>query len=282
MAAPAAPLAAQEVASPPSQGDVPNISRDAPECVTGHVGAQPVKVCLYADGTAIAWRSGGSEPLSLGLKPPGAQSWIFDQAVTNAACNGGDQSLSDALQLACTQLDEDPGTKPANPAAPSVGSAPGATTTTAPPSTTPAPNAGPTDGQTYQTRNGLRTATQLHDELVAAGYGGPWDVDSMLSAYNRVTISQSAATPLPPQPVAAPARHDYSGDCQAFTNSLPNRINNKIALLSNITNNCLFYANRDGSAGLGCFENVTQREFADAIIYSVSDFDSRYHDCLGH
>jgi hypothetical protein len=43
----------------------------------------------------------------------------------------------------------------------------------------------------YQTSNGARTAGQLRDELGIAGYGGPWDVESMLAAYARAT-----ATPL--------------------------------------------------------------------------------------
>jgi hypothetical protein len=41
------------------------------ECVPGHVGAQPVRVCMYSDDTAIAWRRGSSEPLSLVLDRPG-------------------------------------------------------------------------------------------------------------------------------------------------------------------------------------------------------------------
>jgi hypothetical protein len=45
----------------------------------------------------------------------------------------------------------------------------------------------PSPEPTYQTRKGARTAGQLHDELMAAGYGGPWDVQSMLAAYQRAT-----------------------------------------------------------------------------------------------
>jgi hypothetical protein len=41
--------------------------------------------------------------------------------------------------------------------------------------------------QIYQTRNGPRTAAQLRDELAAAGYGGPWDADSVMAAYTRAS-----------------------------------------------------------------------------------------------
>jgi hypothetical protein len=37
----------------------------------------------------------------------------------------------------------------------------------------------------YPTANGPRTAAQLQQELLAAGYAGPWDVESMLAAYDR-------------------------------------------------------------------------------------------------
>jgi hypothetical protein len=38
---------------------------------------------------------------------------------------------------------------------------------------------------TYPTRNGPRTASQLYDELHAINYPGPWDVNSMIAAYQR-------------------------------------------------------------------------------------------------
>ena len=54
---------------------------------------------------------------------------------------------------------------------------------------------------TFTTRNGLKTEQQLKDELSAAGYGGPWDVSSMLVAYGQAGNASAAA----PAPVAAPA-----------------------------------------------------------------------------
>jgi hypothetical protein len=80
---------------------------------------------------------------------------------------------------------------------------------------------------------------------------------------------------------AAPVKRAFTSDCQAFTNSRPNRIANKILLASNVVLGCTYYANRDGAPGLNCFEMVIQREMTDAIIYSGADFDSRYNDCLG-
>ena len=41
---------------------------------------------------------------------------------------------------------------------------------------------------TYQTRNGQRTSAELHSELAAAGYAGPWDRQSMLAAYDRAGL----------------------------------------------------------------------------------------------
>jgi hypothetical protein len=53
---------AQQAEDPPTD-DIPSQSADAPECVPGHVGTQPVHLCLCADGRAIAWRQGSTEPV---------------------------------------------------------------------------------------------------------------------------------------------------------------------------------------------------------------------------
>jgi hypothetical protein len=39
--------------------------------------------------------------------------------------------------------------------------------------------------QTFMTRGGPKTESQLRTELQAAGYPGPWDINSMLAAYER-------------------------------------------------------------------------------------------------
>jgi hypothetical protein len=156
------------------------------------------------------------------------------------------------------------------------------------PPPTPAPVAAPPTAEpTYATRNGPKTATQLHDELSRAGYGGPWDPDAMLAAYNaagRPPASGPAPAPPPPAPPsAAPApqpTHDFGADCQSFASTLPGRVGNKVLLLSNIVLSCTELANHDGALGLQCFENVLQKELADSIIYSGPDFASRYEDCL--
>jgi hypothetical protein len=76
------------------------------------------------------------------------------------------------------------------------------------------------------------------------------------------------------------ATRDFGRECESFANTLPGKIGNKILLSSNIVLNCTFYANRDGVAGLACYQNVLNRELTDAIIYTPADFNSRYTDCL--
>jgi hypothetical protein len=48
---------------------------------------------------------------------------------------------------------------------------------------------------TFPTRKGPRSADDLAIELAHAGYPGPWDVPSMLAAYDRATTP--TATPMP-------------------------------------------------------------------------------------
>lgn len=53
----------------------------------------------------------------------------------------------------------------------------------------PTSRAAPSDSEaTYQTRNGPRTSAELHSELEAAGYAGPWDAPSMVAAYDRAGL----------------------------------------------------------------------------------------------
>jgi hypothetical protein len=59
------------------------------------------------------------------------------------------------------------------------------TTTPATPQSPPVPMA--TAEPAYLTPNGSRTTAQLHQELATAGYAGPWDVQSMLAAYDRAS-----------------------------------------------------------------------------------------------
>src|ERR1051325_7238110 len=63
----------------------------------------------------------------------------------------------------------------------------------------------PTDttDPSYQTRNGPRTVTQLLNELDAAGYSGPWELDAMLAAFDRAAAPTPTARPSP-QPTATP------------------------------------------------------------------------------
>ncbi len=65
---------------------------------------------------------------------------------------------------------------------------------------------------TYNTRKGTRTAEQIHQELSAAGYPGPWDIAAMLAAYDRATAPTPTPTPTP-NPVLA--------QCQAVVAAYP-------------------------------------------------------------
>jgi hypothetical protein len=147
----------------------------------------------------------------------------------------------------------------------------------------PTSSAAALSDQVFETHNGPRTASQLRDELARTGYGGPWDVSSMLAAYGRATSPspQPAQQPTASAPTPVPtATRDFGRECESFANTLPGKIGNKILLSSNIVLNCTFYANRDGVAGLACYQNVLNRELTDAIIYTPADFNSRYTDCL--
>jgi hypothetical protein len=51
----------------------------------------------------------------------------------------------------------------------------------------PAPQISANDS--YSTTNGVRTSAQIQSELLTAGYTGPFDVPSLLAAYQRTTAS---------------------------------------------------------------------------------------------
>jgi hypothetical protein len=70
----------------------------------------------------------------------------------------------------------------------------------------------PTPVPTYNTRNGPKTIDQIHQELAAVGYQGPWDTTAMLAAYDRATTPPPTPTPTP-NPVVA--------QCQAVAAALP-------------------------------------------------------------
>jgi hypothetical protein len=134
---------------------------------------------------------------------------------------------------------------------------------------------------TFSTRNGSKTEQQLRDELAAAGYGGPWDVSSMLAAYGAA----NAPVPTPVVLVAgvtaaAPAKPDFNAACEASANSLPSKIGNRVVLRSNMVLNCLIFAEHYGQQGVDCHAQVVAKEATDLIIYSVDDLISRVQDCV--
>jgi hypothetical protein len=56
-----------------------------------------------------------------------------------------------------------------------------------PPPPMPDPQVSPSDR--YSTSNGTRSASDIQAELLRAGYAGPFDVPSLLAAYQRATNS---------------------------------------------------------------------------------------------
>ena len=107
----------------------------------------------------------------------------------------------------------------------------------------------------YQTRNGPKTADQLAVELQAAGYPGPWDVQSMLAAYGRA----SASSPAP----------DFSAACAQQASTL-----NEEALIvlgplfalafnaADLQSFCMASASRDGARGVACSQSALQQELS--------------------
>jgi hypothetical protein len=56
-----------------------------------------------------------------------------------------------------------------------------------PPPPMPAPQVSPNDS--YSTANGVKTSADMQYELLQAGYAGPFDVPSLLAAYQRTTAA---------------------------------------------------------------------------------------------
>ena len=136
----------------------------------------------------------------------------------------------------------------------------------------------------YPTRNGDRTADQLRLELTAAGYPGPWDVDSMLAAYAR------AAAPPTPVPLPAPRLDPLlASRCFQFAADLtavmaPRLTPNQAAnLLPSLDGVCRQDAVVDGSVGEQCFEWTMTRAFAlslEGAAATQSATDALYRMCM--
>lgn len=63
---------------------------------------------------------------------------------------------------------------------------------------------------TYQTKNGPKTPVQIANELKAAGYPGPWDIDSMVQAYGAA--SGAPVTPTGAVSTAADTARSVAGN----------------------------------------------------------------------
>jgi hypothetical protein len=62
-----------------------------------------------------------------------------------------------------------------------------ASTSYSPPPPMPAPQVSPNDS--YSTANGVKTSADMQYELLQAGYAGPFDLPSLLAAYQHTTAS---------------------------------------------------------------------------------------------
>jgi hypothetical protein len=84
-----------------------------------------------------------------------------------------------------TSIDPPESAEPAAPNPATLDGGNSATVASAPSFASPPP--------TYPTRNGPRTETELRTELTALRYSGPWDVASMLAAYERAAEPPATA-----------------------------------------------------------------------------------------
>jgi hypothetical protein len=169
----------------------------------------------------------------------------------------------------------------------------------------------------YPTRDGNLSELVLHEKLAAAGYPGPWDIGSMLGAYERAapppptyatrngprTAAQlqtevasigytgpwdiqsmlgayERAAPQATTVATAPAQPNFERECERYAASLPGQIGNRILLHSNIVLICTSYAARYGAVGVACVQSVLAREFADAVFHSRADLDTFVGNCV--
>jgi pimeloyl-ACP methyl ester carboxylesterase len=75
-----------------------------------------------------------------------------------------------------------------------------------------------------QTPNGARSLSRMAGELLAVGYGGPWDPGAVIAAYARTTGGAVKCGATPSAPTAPPARHDsvvFITGFQTSTLSMP-------------------------------------------------------------
>jgi hypothetical protein len=84
---------------------------------------------------------------------------------------------------------------------------------------------------TYPTRNGPKTEAVLHAELTLAGYLGPWDMASMLTAYDEAApppAPPAASTPKPQEPCL-----DFDQTLRAYQAQAPYRVGPRAAEVAN-------------------------------------------------
>ncbi len=143
------------------------------------------------------------------------------------------------------------------------------------------------DASTYPTRKGQWTFDQLKNELSLAGYPGPWDIASVLNAYERAAAPTPTLLPTAtPRPANTPTP-DYSGSCFQVSSNLAYAL---IFPSSTVYNWCISNAQRDGARGVQCTQYAVQQS-VDLINLVVAlkltqniqapSLDTYYNGCLG-
>jgi hypothetical protein len=198
------------------------------------------------------------------------------------------QAISPALGDACFELFADGLGQPAGTIAGETGASMSPVSAVTP--VVPTPTAAPEPS--YQTRKGSKTAVQLADELGAAGYAGPWEINAMLAAYDRASAPTPTPVPLTPRPVAP----NYSGPCFQVGSTLSLDAINKIGLIGStlspqvIYDACLAHARQDGAQGVTCVQFAVRPEIdfvalaaAARLMTAVTapSIDSFYAGCMG-
>lgn len=155
----------------------------------------------------------------------------------------------------------------------------------------------PTPVVVYPTRNGSRTEAQIRTELAQADYGGPWDLSSVLAAYDRATAP--TPTPLPtPAPVLVPPAPTLdpvlASRCFQFAFDVTVTIAQRAgpgqgAVLASgeqaLANACRQAALERGALGEGCFEFAATRTLQLSISagggISSDLIPALYRTCMG-
>jgi hypothetical protein len=147
----------------------------------------------------------------------------------------------------------------------------------------------------YPTRKGPRTSDDLAGELRRAGYTGPWDVTSMLAAFDRATAPTptpvSTATPVPApikpllDPLLASRCFQFAFNVVAANATYMSRGADFSGFVQALENGCRQAAIDKGTVGEDCYEFAVNRTFQANLTagggVSPSLIESLYGLCVG-